>query len=423
MAIPDMFVGDRMHPDSTYRQNLIKRFLAFLISEEYTREWGLLYELGVTISVLDSDHHDLKQMTSTEASSFSMRPHSSNLGKILHCEQVVLFKMLTDAEILNQLVDGLISKMHTSEIGFFFENNPQITLDIVTYNDMCSKCFATCYNMQQRLQSSVNALLFDKLDRLHIFPTSFPVPVTILISSFRPFKLDDCHYTRGIKGDFDNLIQYHTEYKFALPPQQSVSIGQKRVLQVFNPWIEGGMTASSAATICKAAMELQQSLEEYSAAKAKQDRHQSLNSREKSILTSITHLERYINGFIRDFRFCYGLQNPVEHIEYVIRVIEPITVMLPQYIEKLNKLKIFVADATHFLNKINDTEEMKVDDFHRILGFAIDASLIDASLPEGLVNDCKIRSIELIEKRFERHVWDAKKSEFISQLEQIWNCK
>jgi len=200
IAIPDIFVGNRLHPDSMYRQNLVKQFLTFLISEEYTKNWGLFNELQVTRRILNSDSHELKPKILIENSAKIGFDHSPSLAKVLHCEQTMIFKMLTDKEILSQLVDKLICKMQTESIEAFLENNPQITLDIVTYNDMCPKCFATCFNMRQRLQSYINSLLIEKLDKLNFLSKQmrFPVPVTILISSFRPFKVNETEFSRSI---------------------------------------------------------------------------------------------------------------------------------------------------------------------------------------------------------------------------------
>lgn len=250
--------------------------------------------------------------------------------------------------------------------------------------------------------------------------------------------MDDNSYTRAVRGDFVNAIKYHIEYKFAVSRQHLVGpIGSGRVLQVFNPWIERGITLYNAASIQKDALALQPTLSQYKTAKAKRERRQTLNTAEKRIPVSADTLERSINGFLRDFRLSQFYDSPltsVECIDSIINNLMPINDMdkISQCIVKLTGLKNFVANIVDFFDRMDKllSHGTKVGpdsaNLDETLNSMISGHLpkirnrinID-NIPQEILKETKVQISELITKCisvFDNHM---KKNELMKLLKEI----
>lgn len=400
-----------------YRQNLVKQFLTFLISEEYTKSWKLFDELQVTRRILSSDNHELKSKISTETSGISGLSHSHFLAKVLHCEQTMIFKMLTDKEILNQLVDKLICKMQTESIETFLGNNPQITLDIVTYNDMCPKCFATCFYMQQRLQSYINSLLIEKLDKLNFLSEQmcFPVPVTILISSFRPFKVNETEFSRSIDKTPNTLPPFYTEYKFAVPLRKYSDISNKRILQIFNPWIEGGITVFKENLIKNDIDDIEKLLPQYLELKG------SISKESKKITTTfdnnIMALVNNINGFIRDFRISQFYdelqQNPISCLDSLIGKLILSRIPVNETLEKLKNIRSFIDYTIELSKTLNSTN----NNTQALFNYLTNIQEIIKDIPNGILIEAKGTLNNLIQSRI---TTPETKNDLLQKLEKAF---
>lgn len=130
---------------------------------------------------------------------------SDVLRSVLHCEQVVFNKIMTDDQFLDTFICGLRDYLK-SEIF-------NIDLGIVTYNDMCPKCFSTCKHRRT-----------DFLNRLNEGFIRFGYkgkPVTsdkfrILISSHAEYKLPETGYITGKSIDSslcttENIFQFKNQ--------------------------------------------------------------------------------------------------------------------------------------------------------------------------------------------------------------------
>jgi hypothetical protein len=223
IAIPDMFRGDMMHR-ATQSERVLD-FFCWLASNHYTKIWNI-NQLIATQSAL---------VASKEAAKMAILPDSELSQSLLHCEQVLLYAILKDDSLIRDLVSRLITRENAFEI--LISKDSIITFDIVTYNDMCPKCFSTCYHLQKTLEMNINRILFEelrKLGKLIDFSkrADFPVNVQIQISSFRPFLIMDNLVTRGEKG-----MQSYAEYStLKLPGNRSYS-RELPVVQFFNPFI------------------------------------------------------------------------------------------------------------------------------------------------------------------------------------------
>ena len=108
---------------------------------------------------------------------FSKNPEKDKLfGSILHCEQAILIKCLMSDRFLADWI------AHNFD-GCTFESNDFLSLDIITYDDMCPKCFSTCKNAHKSLQKKINNLLRKETNCQQC------LTLKILISSFRPYAV------------------------------------------------------------------------------------------------------------------------------------------------------------------------------------------------------------------------------------------
>ncbi|MDR1982240.1 MAG: hypothetical protein LBQ08_00355, partial [Holosporaceae bacterium] len=224
ISTPDMFRGDMMHRVTLSEKVL--DFFCWLASNRYTAEWDM-HQLITAQSTL---------VASRNAAKMAILPGGSELSQsLLHCEQVLLYMILKDDSLIRDLVSRLITQ--NGAFASLISRNSIITFDILTYNDMCPKCFSTCYHLQKTLETNINRILFEeirKLGKLTDFSKrgAFPISVQIQISSFRPFLIMDDLMTRGIKGS-----QTYVEYSVLKSPVDCAYSRSLPVVQIINPSI------------------------------------------------------------------------------------------------------------------------------------------------------------------------------------------
>lgn len=106
------------------------------------------------------------------------------LGYVKHCEQCFLFELFRNPNLLEKtftkLFEGIV------DVSF-------ISLDILTYNDMCQRCFSGCDRFFPILEHIIEQTQHKK------------IPLKIFISSFRPFEIhidkdNSAGFTRGVKN-------------------------------------------------------------------------------------------------------------------------------------------------------------------------------------------------------------------------------
>lgn len=192
---------------------------------------------------------EVKRALEKQSDSNSIRlednPLDVHLGYIKHCEQCFIFDLLTSQK-LNDIADVLRLKDITE--------GDYVSFDILTYNDMCQRCFAGCKIFKEKLEN----MLYKIVNR--------NIPLKIYISSLRPFEIvvdkDQTNgYTRGeitiAKFNLDNVKQCK-----ALPKDRSkLSILEETLLnsfdvvQFFNPWMLDAQTKLLYKLIIRAAEE------------------------------------------------------------------------------------------------------------------------------------------------------------------------
>ncbi len=220
IAIPDMFRGDMMHR-STQSEKVLE-FFCWLASNDYTSMWN--------INKLISEQSML--IAGKNATKKAILPSSELSHSLLHCEQVLLYMLLKDDSLIKDLVSRLITK--DGALGLLMSKDSIFTFDILTYNDMCPRCFSTCYHLQETLASSINRILFEEMRKIGKLnelseKREFPIHVQIQISSFRPFLITDNLETRG------NAEKYSYEKYFTLEPSMSCNYDKKLpIVQAFN---------------------------------------------------------------------------------------------------------------------------------------------------------------------------------------------
>lgn len=223
IAIPDMFRGDMMHR-ATQSEKVLE-FFCWLASNNYTSKWDM-HKLITEQSLL---------VASKNAAKMAILPASELSQSLLHCEQVLLYMILRDDILIRDLVSRLITQ--NEAFASLTSNDSIITFDILTYNDMCPKCFSTCYHLQKTLETSINRILFEeirKIGKLNDFlkRQSFPINVQIQISSFRPFLIMGDLMTRGTKE-----LHTYIEYSTLKSPSNCAYNQSLPIVQIFNPWI------------------------------------------------------------------------------------------------------------------------------------------------------------------------------------------
>ena len=143
------------------------------------------------------------------------------LGYIKHCEQCFIFELFRNPDLAKKALDFL-SKEETGTISF-------IALDIITYNDMCQRCFAVCDRYLPQLREMAN----DVLGRI--------IPLRIYVSSFRPFEINvsrkrSADFTRGTGKCSD--YEKFSEQKAVFEGLDSGLVKNRTLIfQFFNPWM------------------------------------------------------------------------------------------------------------------------------------------------------------------------------------------
>lgn len=150
---------------------------------------------------------------------------------LLHCEQLFLYECLKDDVIISNLLNNLPLDCDLSSL---YSEADFISFDIITYNDMCHKCFESCEGNFYDLESRFNRILVEKLhicgklkEALDKRENSF-LPLKIRISSFKPYR------TSRTKGDGYNPYDYLTYGKVSNP---KAGKGGGNIVQFFNPFI------------------------------------------------------------------------------------------------------------------------------------------------------------------------------------------
>lgn len=158
------------------------------------------------------------------------RTYGSEINSFLHCEQTFINNLLLDPKA------PFIKKLQQTAIAS--ENITHITFDIITYNDMCPKCFSTCLTSLEQLKM----ILYQAL---HI--TDLSIPFNIIVSSFRPYRIDDSLikslnerlYSRGINVqsmDDTFCTQYMRNRTIGKVQISDITISGTPIKQILNPF-------------------------------------------------------------------------------------------------------------------------------------------------------------------------------------------
>lgn len=103
------------------------------------------------------------------------------LRSLRHCEQTILIRSILDRTFLQDWISGIKKTDDTPMV---------IMLNIVTYNDMCQRCFSTSIRAHELLTKTIN----EELKKNRIISTD--LPLQIAVSSFRPYTVEGEEPTR-----------------------------------------------------------------------------------------------------------------------------------------------------------------------------------------------------------------------------------
>ena len=236
MSIADMMRSDMA--EGKTRVHRILDFVSYLFSFEYTSKWNLYNVVDRCLEIIKTNNSSELSRIPSRARAHHESSHGGGsedvdvvLNKVLHSEQVFLYRAITGDGIFNFMIDSLLKKERA--LNMLKEPEAFITFDILTYNDMCTKCFSTCYHMADILAANINKIIMKKLKEKEIFSDIFnsrkgqAFHVGILVSSFRPYvtsrkaKRDGYHFYKD--ADFVNPMRPRPK--------------NNKVDQFFNPWI------------------------------------------------------------------------------------------------------------------------------------------------------------------------------------------
>lgn len=203
----------------------------------FVRETNSYRELEELEQVLADRKKAMRGLLVAPDLTFSSRPEDQPkdklLGSILHCEQAIVAKSVLSKQFLANWIGNNFETCS-------FEKGSFLSFDIITYNDMCPKCFSTCLNVRERLEESINAILQEK----YASKLKESLPLRIFISSFRPYAVDADQHTRvcsacKTKKVCSDYMVFHNHRPF---------IGYKvnldaPILQFFNPWVASYVTS------------------------------------------------------------------------------------------------------------------------------------------------------------------------------------
>lgn len=194
--------------------------------------WGELSEIKSALEarLLRSGVLDIPDLT------FSSNPSEQQkdqlLGSILHCEQAVLVKSMLSDQFLSNWISNL------KPVNFGSPNDVDfLSLDIITYNDMCPKCFFTCFNCRRELEVRIN----EALKKFCKWPASqSTIPLRVFVSSFRPYAVGSgeehtrvCQTCTRKQKPCSKYCEFHAH----TPSAYRVSDFSAEILQFFNPWM------------------------------------------------------------------------------------------------------------------------------------------------------------------------------------------
>lgn len=138
------------------------------------------------------------------------------LGYVKHCEQCFIFELFRNPTLIEKALAFLLNKAT--------DKPPFISLDIITYNDMCQRCFAACDRYLSMLQKMIE-----------------DIPVRIHVSSFRPFEINisksnSAGFTRGLSkcGDYEKFSEQKAVFESL---DSSFVKNRGLIFQFFNPWM------------------------------------------------------------------------------------------------------------------------------------------------------------------------------------------
>lgn len=229
IAVPDLFRGDVISYQT--KKHRLCDFCFWLASKEHAAGWGLENEIA-------SDAEIIKKGNASEMSQITAPGQKRNsLQSVLHCEQLFIYKLLTDKRLLKDMIDRLFSNPEIDNVLDTNHTDVRFILEICTYNDMCPKCFSSCFNLYRELLFSISEKFFKKLSTNIIFKQysdilKIPFPLEIHISSFRPFFMQTGKLTRLYAR---NIPNNYTEFSLFQPTKPFKNNG--RIIQFFNPWV------------------------------------------------------------------------------------------------------------------------------------------------------------------------------------------
>ncbi len=249
VTVRDLLGEDIIH--KKHRAHKVLEMAEWLAPWEYTKNWGMsdliTYERELISkgSQQNPTKEDLTRLT-------ILKPVDTKIGKaagdIFHCEQVVIYKLLTDSEFLS----GVISELMEGMIDLL---PPRICLDfdIITFNDMCPKCFSTAFFRFDEMKLEISkqlSLYFQSAQKTELLSQKFPIIFRILVSSSRPYKIEtadkdvnlktreceDCREDQtGPCSLVKTLVSKHVPHNGEIYKEIPLENG---VFQFVNPWID-----------------------------------------------------------------------------------------------------------------------------------------------------------------------------------------
>lgn len=212
------------------------RFVREINNEDHENEDHELKELE---QALVDRKRDMQEILAVPDLTFSSRTEDQTkdklLGSILHCEQAIVAKSVLSKQFLANWIGSNFEACS-------FEEGSFLSFDIITYNDMCPKCFSTCSNVREKLKGSINVILQEK------YPSKLkdPLSLKIFISSFRPYAVGGkephtrvCEACTSKKKVCSDYMIFHNHVPFE---GYKVDVNAQ-ILQFFNPWMTSYVTS------------------------------------------------------------------------------------------------------------------------------------------------------------------------------------
>lgn len=248
ITVRDLLGEDILH--KKHRVHKVLEMAEWLVPWEYTKGWNMqdliTYERSLILQSYQKPDKDILTRLTI------LKPVEPKIGKaagdIFHCEQVVIYKMLTDSEFLSKAVDELMEGV--------IERLPSkicLDFDIITFNDMCPKCFSTAFFRFDEMKSEISKqifLYFQRAKRTELLSQKLPIIFRILVSSSRPYKIEtedvnsnlrtrECSSCKTdsagpcpfVKSLVTRHVSVNGERADAIPIENGV-------FQFVNPWIE-----------------------------------------------------------------------------------------------------------------------------------------------------------------------------------------